>query len=174
VIDACPLEPETLNGFEDDDGCPDTVPPQVAQYTGVIKGIQFRTGSAAIVRASYRTLDRAVVILEGYPSIRLRISGHTDDRGKLDRNLRLSRERADAVKRYLVGKGIDEGRLETVGHGPDKPIADNGKRAGRAQNRRIEFELLPGPAEIPDPRRTPAEGAPEPGNQPGPENKPGE
>lgn len=166
VIDACPMEPEARNGFEDDDGCPDEVPARVAEYTGVIKGIQFQTNSARIARRSYATLDKVVAILRDYPSVRLRISGHTDDQGKTQKNLDLSRRRADAVKWYLVDKGIDASRFETVGYGPDRPIADNDSRAGRTQNRRIEFELLPGPAEIPDPRTMPEPAAPEPAMPP--------
>ncbi len=141
-VDECDDEPETYNGFKDDDGCPDEPPQELAQFTGVIKGIRFASGKAVIRPDSYRLLDRAAKVLKDYPDVRLEIVGHTDSTGSRDVNIDLSQRRADAVKAYLVGKGIDASRLETRGVGPDEPIGDNKTKAGRAQNRRIEFELL--------------------------------
>lgn len=144
--DECPGEPESENGFEDEDGCPDEVPARVAEYIGVIEGIRFATGSARIQGArSHEILDQAAAILQEYPSVRIRISGHTDDRGSEARNLALSRSRADAVKWYLVDRGIEHTRVVTMGYGPARPIADNGTADGRSKNRRIEFELLSNP-----------------------------
>ena len=151
--DQCPAEPETLNGFEDDDGCPDEIPAKVAKFTGVMRGITFKSGSARITRRSQRVLDQTVKVLTDYPSIRLKVSGHTDDRGKRPLNMEISRKRADRVKWHLVDKGIDKDRIETEGFGPDKPLGSNKSAAGRRKNRRIEFELLPGPATLPDPSR---------------------
>jgi outer membrane protein OmpA-like peptidoglycan-associated protein len=74
--------------------------------------------------------------------VRLEIVGHTDSTGSREINVDLSQRRAEAVQQYLVGKGIDESRLLTRGAGPDEPIADNKTKAGRAENRRIEFKLL--------------------------------
>jgi outer membrane protein OmpA-like peptidoglycan-associated protein len=155
VIDACPREPETLNGFQDDDGCPDEIPPQVAELTGVIPAIQFRAGTATLQRSSFAVLDRVVALLKAHPAVRLHISGHTDDRGVAGANVLLSRSRAEAVRRYLIDKGIAADRLEATGHGAERPIADNKTAGGRAKNRRIELALVPGPAQIPDPRRVP-------------------
>lgn len=141
--DACLDRPETPNGFEDEDGCPDELPVEVAKFTGVIEGIYFDTGKATIRKKSFPLLDEAAEVLTDYPALRVRISGHTDDRGTHDTNVALSRSRADAVRDYLVSKGIDAGRIETRGAGPDEPIEPNDTRAGRAKNRRIEFEVLP-------------------------------
>jgi OOP family OmpA-OmpF porin len=82
--------------------------------------------------------------LKEYPDIRIEISGHTDSRGKADYNRDLSQRRADAVKVYFIGKGIDPSRLTTVGYGMDRPIADNTTESGRSKNRRTEFRLLMG------------------------------
>ncbi|MCX4241851.1 OmpA family protein [Paraliomyxa miuraensis] len=142
--DACPEQPESVNGFEDEDGCPDEIPEVVKQFTGVIEGIYFDTGKATIRSKSFGTLDAAVKVLSDYPSLRVEISGHTDSKGKRDKNLQLSQDRADSVKAYIVGKGVAEGRIVTRGAGPDEPIGDNKTTAGRQQNRRIEFELLTG------------------------------
>jgi len=141
--DKCPNEPETVNNFEDDDGCPDEVPQKVKKFTGVIKGILFDSGKATIRSSSFPLLDDAVAVLKEYPTLRIRISGHTDSRGKHEKNMQLSWDRANSVKTYLENKGVEGGRVEVRGVGPDEPIADNKNASGRAQNRRIEFELLP-------------------------------
>ena len=89
-------------------------------------------------------LDQAVQILLQYPDVRIEIAGHTDNQGKPDHNMQLSKDRAESVKSYLVGMGVDETRIETVGFGPDKPIDSNETKDGRANNRRIEFRVLTG------------------------------
>ena len=144
--DACPEEPETVNGFEDEEGCPDELPEEVKKYTGVIEGIYFDTGKATIRSKSFTTLDAAVKVLTDYPSLRVEISGHTDTKGKREKNLVLSQDRANSVKAYLVGKGVADDRIVTRGAGPDEPIGDNKTSAGRQMNRRIEFKLLMGAA----------------------------
>ena len=145
VIDAndkCVNEPETQNGYQDADGCPDEVPVEVKKFTGAIKGITFRTGSSRIAKASNATLDEAVEVLKQYPELKLEIGGHTDSAGAESTNQRLSQRRADSVKAYFVSHGIDAERLTAVGYGESQPAADNATRAGRAQNRRIEFKLV--------------------------------
>ena len=141
-VDVCIDKPETFNGFEDADGCPDEVPKDIEKFEGVIEGIYFDTDRATIKPASQTKLDEAVEILKKYPQIRLEISGHTDSRGKRDYNVDLSQRRADAVRDYLVGAGIDAGRLQTRGAGPDEPRDTNRTAEGRANNRRIEFIRL--------------------------------
>ena len=141
--DQCENEPENFNGFEDKDGCPDEPPEEIKRLTGVIEGIYFASGKATIRTKSRGALNKVVETLEKYPEIRLEISGHTDDTGSKDLNMELSQARADAVKDYLVEKGIDESRLETKGYGPENPVADNKTKAGRAKNRRIEFKTIP-------------------------------
>jgi outer membrane protein OmpA-like peptidoglycan-associated protein len=141
--DRCPKDAETKNNFEDQDGCPDEVPDQVKKFTGVIKGINFDTGKAKIRASSFPLLDDAVSVLKTYPTLRIRISGHTDNKGKPAKNMKLSEDRANSVKDYMTSKGVEGSRVETRGVGPDEPIADNKTNAGRTQNRRIEFELLP-------------------------------
>lgn len=140
--DKCPKEAETKNGFQDEDGCPDEIPAEVKKFTGVIEGIEFDTGKATIRPKSAPTLDAAVKVLADYPSLKLEISGHTDNVGKEEKNLKLSQDRADAVKKYFTDKGIDASRVQTRGAGPKEPIADNKTAAGKQKNRRIEFKLL--------------------------------
>lgn len=138
--DRCPSAAETANSYQDDDGCPDEVPAQVKQFTGVIKGIDFATGSDRLAASSSKILDEAVEVLNDHPALRLEISGHTDSTGDAAFNRDLSQRRAEAVKTYLVQRGVAAERLEAVGHGPDKAIADNATPEGRAKNRRVEFK----------------------------------
>ena len=140
--DKCPREAETRNGHEDQDGCPDELPQAVKEFMGVIEGITFQVNKATIRKPSYPTLDKTVSILKEYPDLKLEISGHTDSTGSAERNDELSKERAEAVKTYLVDKGIDNLRLEAIGVGSARPIADNATKKGRDQNRRIEFKVV--------------------------------
>ncbi len=140
--DKCPNEPETKNGYQDEDGCPDVVPVAVAKFTGVIKGINFRKGSADLTLSSMPILKKALKVMKDYPAIRIEISGHTSDDGTRERNMQLSEQRANAAKNYFVKAGIAADRITTVGYGPDKPIADNKSKGGADKNRRIEFRLI--------------------------------
>lgn len=140
--DKCPKQPETRNGFEDDDGCPDEMPDAIKQFTGVIQGINFRQGTAEIEKTSFVVLDSAVEILAQYPSIRIEVSGHTSSEGTAERNDELSLERAEAVRSYFISKSIDGDRVIARGAGSSEPVADNETKEGREKNRRIEFRIL--------------------------------
>jgi outer membrane protein OmpA-like peptidoglycan-associated protein len=140
--DKCPTEPETRNGFEDDEGCPDIVPAEFADLAGILEGILFDTDKDVIKKESKPILDRAVEVLQKYPQVRIEISGHTDSAGGYEHNVDLSQRRAESVKTYLIDAGIDAGRIETRGAGPNEPIATNDTKEGRAQNRRIEVKIL--------------------------------
>jgi outer membrane protein OmpA-like peptidoglycan-associated protein len=140
--DKCPDQPETKNGYQDEDGCPDEVPKAVQKFTGTIKGINFETNSSKITKGSFTTLDAAAKVLQDYPSVRMEIQGHTDDTGDHDYNLKLSQDRAQSVKDYLIAKGVAENRLKAQGYGPDKPLDPAKTKAARAKNRRVEFQML--------------------------------
>jgi len=141
-VDKCPNEPENKNGFEDEDGCPDTMPEAVKKFTGVIKGIEFENNKAEIRSTSGPMLDEAAALLNKYPTLKVMVVGHTDSSGGHEANVELSRRRAEAVKTYLLDRGVDAERILTRGEGPDSPIADNKTRAGRQTNRRIEFQII--------------------------------
>jgi OOP family OmpA-OmpF porin len=140
--DKCPNEPENKNGFEDNDGCPDEIPEQVKKFTGVIKGIEFELNKAEIRPMSRPLLDEAAAVLNQHPTLKVMITGHTDSRGAHQHNIDLSRRRAEAVKTYLMDRGVDAERVLTRGEGPDSPISDNTTAAGRQMNRRIEFQII--------------------------------
>src|SRR3989442_8038277 len=90
------------------------------------------------------TLDQKVGILQANPNLRIRISGHCDERGSDEYNLALGNRRATAAKQYLVSHGIEAGRIETVSYGEERPIAQGHDETAWAQNRRDEFEILSG------------------------------
>ncbi|MFY0538632.1 OmpA family protein [Nannocystis pusilla] len=141
--DKCPMHPESYNGFEDSDGCPDKLPEKAKEWDKrPLEGINFETRSDKIKKGSEKTLDVAVGVLKEFPSLKIEIQGHTDDVGGRDFNLELSQRRADSVKRYLVEHGIEESRIKTTGFGPDKPIDPAKTSKARAKNRRIEFKVL--------------------------------
>jgi len=89
-------------------------------------------------------LDQKVAILQANPGLRVRISGHCDERGSDEYNLALGNRRATRAKEYLVQHGIDAGRVETVSYGEERPIAQGHDESAWAQNRRDEFEILAG------------------------------
>jgi OmpA-OmpF porin, OOP family len=105
------------------------------------KTIEFDSSSSRLRNDSHRLLDAIVDVLKSGTSGQIEISGHTDKNGKEDKNVRLSQRRADAVKKYLVDKGINSARVESIGHGSSMPIADESTFEGQRKNRRIEFNV---------------------------------
>jgi outer membrane protein OmpA-like peptidoglycan-associated protein len=134
-VDKCPDQPETKNGYQDEDGCPDQVIEDLA-------GVGFELDSAQLDPQSSPILDHAYEILSASPQLQVEISGHTSAEGEPTRNIALSLARAEVVKAYLVRKGIAATRMFTVGHGSEIPVADNTTEEGRRKNRRIEFKIL--------------------------------
>lgn len=143
--DECPNEAETMNGFEDSDGCPDTDLPQTVyienQQIKIKEQIHFETGKAIIKPESYGILNDVATVLATKPTIKLRIEGHTDNQGSEVYNLNLSKARAEAVREYLVKKGVAPDRLRAVGLGESTPLDSNDTESGRAVNRRVEFHI---------------------------------
>lgn len=101
----------------------------------------FDNDSAVVKQAGRRSLDKLVAKLEGNQRVVVPI-GYTSNTGSDDYNLALSNRRANSVKTYLVSRGIDAGRIQPSGHGERFPIASNATAAGRAENRRVEIEVM--------------------------------
>jgi outer membrane protein OmpA-like peptidoglycan-associated protein len=108
----------------------------------VLRGVQFETGKAKLLPDSFERLESVVEFMTYKKSARVEISGHTDNVGRPRDNKALSERRAQAVRDYLVSKGVARDRIETVGHGSERPIATNDTEDGRQQNRRIEATEL--------------------------------
>jgi OmpA-OmpF porin, OOP family len=136
--DKCPDQAENMNGIKDDDGCPDEVA-KAPEDNFVLDGVTFRTGSAELTEESYSKLDMVYEQLAKYSDRRFEIAGHTDNTATDKINIKLSYDRANTVREYLVNRGIEGSRLIAKGYGSARPKADNKTAAGRSINRRIEF-----------------------------------
>ena len=107
----------------------------------ILRGVNFEFNKDTLTLNAKTILDQVADALQARPDIKVEIAGHTDGIGTAAYNLKLSDRRAKSVKRYLVGKGIDGGRMSTIGYGKSHPIADNKTDEGRALNRRVELKV---------------------------------
>lgn len=128
--DKCPDEP----GPADNDGCP-----KLESYNFNYENVQFVSSSAELTSKAKTELDKLAAILNEHDKLGVNIDGYTDNTGKPENNLKLSKDRAEAVKKYLTSKGISSDRLSANGYGQEKPVADNKTAEGRSKNRRVEF-----------------------------------
>ncbi|HEY0272708.1 MAG TPA: OmpA family protein, partial [Chitinophaga sp.] len=150
-FDKCPGTP--AGAKVDGSGCPLPVPepPKVIEKVTIteednrvvreaVRNLEFATGKSNILPHSYETLNRVadLLIKRGFS---LKLAGHTDDVGSAAKNMVLSKDRAEAVKAYLVGRGANPSRIEAVGYGETQPIASNKTPQGRQANRRVEFTI---------------------------------
>ncbi|MCX2449883.1 DUF6089 family protein [Pedobacter sp. PLR] len=149
-FDKCP---GTASGVVvDGSGCPLNAPATIIRekviiteadrkvVSEAIKNLEFDLGKATIRDKSYASLNRVAALLVE-KNFSLKLAGHTDNTGSMALNLRLSKDRAEAVKAYLVSQGANPSRIEAVGYGPNQPIASNKTATGRQENRRVEFTL---------------------------------
>ena len=150
--DKCPTVAETRNGYQDEDGCPDEIPLQLAKFTGTIKGINFDKNSAGIDARSRPVLDRASAVIREFDTLTLEISGHCDSA----EDEQLGQRRAEAVREYLVTTGVLRSRLKVRNGGRDEPVDTNNTGPGRAKNRRIEFTILVDESRPPPATKAPA------------------
>jgi outer membrane protein OmpA-like peptidoglycan-associated protein len=104
--------------------------------------VTFPTNEYSIRGSFFPVLDSVSEVLYKYTDTRIQVVGHTDSTGALDYNYGLSDRRARSVGNYLASKGVDQNRIITQGVGPDQPIASNETEAGRAQNRRVELQIV--------------------------------
>jgi outer membrane protein OmpA-like peptidoglycan-associated protein len=135
--DKCPATP----GKPENHGCPEIKQAIVKKVNATAKSIYFLSGKDIIQKISYPKLNTLVTILNADKDLLIIIEGHTDNRGSAAINMKLSAKRAQAVKNYLMKKGIAESRITAQGFGNTKPIATNATPAGRAKNRRVELHL---------------------------------
>jgi OOP family OmpA-OmpF porin len=104
--------------------------------------IEFESGKAALTDAGKAVLDQMSVALLRLKDKKVQVIGHTDNAGSRAGNLSLSQARAEAVKAYVGGRGVNPDMVSVSGEGPDRPVADNRTPEGRARNRRIEFKVV--------------------------------
>jgi OmpA-OmpF porin, OOP family len=108
----------------------------------ILDNVYFDSGKATLKPASSKALNDLVAVLKLKNTMQIQIQGHTDNVGNDEVNLKLSQDRADAVKKYLVTKGINESRVQAKGFGPTRPIADNSSEQGKSKNRRTSLKVL--------------------------------
>lgn len=136
---------------DDNDKCPNTPAGTTVDVTGCapvfragetvveLRGVTFETGKAVLTPDSRTVLDNVAASLVAHPDVRVEVAGHTDITGSRATNITLSKARANAVRAYLVDKGVPTERLTANGYGPDRPVASNKTPDGRALNRRVEL-----------------------------------
>ncbi len=141
-LDACPDQPGAPNPDPKKHGCPGLVEVQGGKIV-IVKPVFFATNKEIILTKSHPVLESVANALKASPQIKkVRIEGHTDDRGKAAYNVDLSDRRAKNVMKWLVEHGVGQERLEAQGFGPQKPIADNKTAKGRVKNRRVDFVIV--------------------------------
>ena len=134
--DACPQVPGT------DNGCPLVVDSAIIEKINfAAQQIQFKTQSAQLTPASLKTLDSLSTLLLQDPELKLTVEGHTSLDGKADFNMRLSQQRADAVKQYLVSKRIDAARITSIGYGSSRLLYTGNDPDEVQKNRRVELKI---------------------------------
>jgi OOP family OmpA-OmpF porin len=180
-LDKCPTNPEDLNGFEDDDGCPDGPPDPDAPLTleqviTLPSPIEFYFDTAIMRPGAERYLLQVLDILQKHPEVvKLEIQGHTSSEGGAAYNMRLSIARTKTVFKWLVDRGIDGNRFVPHGYGLTQPLVPNDSEPNRQRNRRVQFRLLeqlPGSPPVdslpraPPPPATPSPATPPPATPP--------
>lgn len=159
--DGCPDRDNDTDGIADlEDNCPNEAGPADNQgcprvyqnvevtdtHIRITQTIHFEFNQATIRSVSFPVLNVVAQVLRDFPRIRIEIQGHTDDRGNDDYNMRLSDQRAHAVRDYLIAQGIDGARLSAQGYGETRPLGPNTNGRNRALNRRVEFVRTESPA----------------------------
>jgi OOP family OmpA-OmpF porin len=140
VVAAPPCNPPA--GFKVDANC------HIIDQVIVVRAVDFELNKTILTAPAQETLDQVAQSLTQQPELQVEIQGYTDSTGPLAYNMKLSQGRADSVRSYLVSKGVNSTSLTAHGYGPEDPIAPNSTPAGRAQNRRVTFNVKGTPAHV--------------------------
>ena len=137
------------------DKCPDTPPGVAVDAYGctrkgsiTLEGVTFEYNSARLKPESRTALDAVAADLKKYPNLSIELQGHTDSAGSDAYNLKLSQQRADSVRTYLLDQGVPAGGLVAKGYGESQPVADNKTEDGRASNRRVVMYVINNPGDV--------------------------
>ncbi len=107
-----------------------------------LSNTMFSQSSAEVTPSSFAELDKIAETMKAHPTMEILLEGHTDNQGEVQKNIKLSSDRVEQVKKYLLSKGIDSQRIQTKAWGPTRPIANNLTEQSRQKNRRVEFTIL--------------------------------
>ena len=135
--DKCPLTPGPISNY----GCPELAEEEKAKIKAAFDNLLFETGSSVIKQSSFQSLNGLVNVMAAHEELKLSLEGHTDNVGDDDANMQLSKDRAAAVKQYLVNAGIKSKRITSEGFGETKPVDTNNTPQGRKNNRRVEMNI---------------------------------
>ena len=136
--DECVLIP----GVPENNGCPEIKEEEQEILNTAFNNLEFESGKAKITLSSYTSLVELANLLKLKPDWKLHIVGHTDNVGQRATNLKLSKERAQAVADFIIAQGVEADRFIVEGMGPDHPVADNSTKEGKKANRRVELEVI--------------------------------
>ncbi|MBI4646156.1 MAG: OmpA family protein, partial [Bacteroidia bacterium] len=136
--DKCP----DIAGIAANNGCPEIKKEEKEVIDMAVKGVEFKIGSTELTPESFKLLDPMADILVRKQMYKIDIAGHTDNIGDAKINLKLSQDRANAVAKYLLSKGVPAEQIISNGYGDTKPIVPNDTEEGRQKNRRVEFKIV--------------------------------
>jgi outer membrane protein OmpA-like peptidoglycan-associated protein len=136
--DKCP----TVAGTVANNGCPEISQESIKKMKENFKSILFSKGKPGFNNNSYPLLNSIVTVLKEFPTAKFRLEGHADSEGSDLPNLKLSQDRADSVRNFLIENGVADDRLTSEGFGESKPIDTNNTEKGKARNRRVEVKLV--------------------------------
>jgi outer membrane protein OmpA-like peptidoglycan-associated protein len=145
---AAPADSDGDGVTDDRDKCPGSPSDRPVDESGctiesvVLENVNFESNSSELKAGSSESLDKAVAGMNKYDNLSIEIHAHTDSMGEAAYNQALSEKRANSVRDYMIGKGIAANRMVAKGYGETKPVADNGTRDGRAENRRVELKII--------------------------------
>jgi outer membrane protein OmpA-like peptidoglycan-associated protein len=162
--DLCPNEPETQNGYADEDGCPDEEQVRVVGQKIVLDDrVNFEQNNARIREVSFPLLERLSRLLRAHPEyIHIEVQGHTDQKGTVEFNKKLSQDRAESVLEFLVKQGIERSRLSAVGFGSEHLLVEESNERALYLNRRVEFLITRQPTGDASRQPSPAPANPSP------------
>ena len=135
--DKCVNEP----GLKENNGCPEIKKEIIQKVEFAAREIQFAYARATLLPASKKVLDEVADLLLKETDLKIDIEGHTSSDGNFNTNMKLSKERAETVKNYLIKKDVDPSRLTSQGFGPNKPLNEGKSEEEKALNRRVELKL---------------------------------
>jgi outer membrane protein OmpA-like peptidoglycan-associated protein len=149
TADRCPNEPETRNGFEDEDGCPDVAPVPVPvasaceiQLQSISERIQFPHNQFRVLASSRAALREVIIVLREHPEIvRITVNAYASREGEEDANMALSQRRANAIRMALIRGGIDADRVVARAFGEQAPEVEGDSEEELAANRRVVFTI---------------------------------